>query len=57
MHIKMLLKLFKLTVNTSTDDKMPEQVNFCAMLIWRYGVFRVSNVSLTCSVSFNSNVL
>lgn len=57
MHIKMLLKLFKLTVNTSTDDKMPEQVKFCAMLIWRYGVFRVSNVSLTCSVSFNSDVL
>lgn len=39
MQIEMLLKLFKLTVDASTYDEMPEQVNFSVMLIWKYNEF------------------
>lgn len=39
MQIEMLLKLFKLTVDASTYDEMPEQVNFSVMLIWKYNDF------------------
>lgn len=53
MQIKVLLKLFKFTVDTSTYDEMPEQLNFSVMLIWRYNEFIVFNTSSSCSVSFN----